>query len=1215
MLELCFPRLRRFRGLAFLTIQVTLALCGLMTAQSTLGTGVIRGIVSDERNIAIPGAKVTLTNRETGAVVELETSATGAYFSGPLQPGNYIVKFEMKAFQKVEVPAVTRVGRSTSLLVTLRVSAEHPSVEVQPQASSLLTDQFAVQTVLSGDDIEFLPLNGRSPFDLGQLEPATQYLNDGVIFPQKDNFNSPVVQGHPGRGVRIEVDGVDVSDETTGATMQNVPASAIQEFAISQSSHDLSTELTSSGAVTIATRSSGNDLHGEAIGSYSGERFSSGLPGLKRPPFGRQQYGARAGGALMKNELFWFLDVERSKQDLTAPEPFASPFNTLSASLSEPFREWQADGRLDWQVHNNAHAFYRFGFDESREISPYGAFSSLQAIKNETHTPSHTLGYDFTKGKFTHSLRFEYLKFHDGVGDESGAIGAGIENPIPGLGINIGAAVLGSCAFTGGGAYCGGPALIAPEARFQSDAQLRYEGTRLVNSHAFRFGATYNRIMAGGWAPFGVNPQVGATSVCLPGTATSNCETSADPTAYAADFVTLGNGIGFATTQSAFGYPGGQLGPDNRIEAYAGDTWKKRNVSVTYGIQYVRDTNRVDSNLGPELSLDLWAPGIGGQVRNPNSNIAPQFGFAWDTNGNGKSVFRAGGGLYYANSLWSNMVADSAARHRNGSLSYAPEVCSYGVPSIFTWPTAPGPVGSAVAGGAGVVVGTSQVKPTFCGGTIGAVASNVLALSNAFQSAAATNALTQPNPNYVATSLSATNVNGLDVFDPNYRTPRSWQANVGFQHEISPGTMFSVDVIRNVGEHFLMAIDRNHSGAARSFNQGYAVAARDAAQLANGCPAGIGEAGCMIAHLGEANAQAAYSAAGLDSNSAVTGGGPCNFCAFPGVTPNGQNYTGAAAGNGALGTLDMLEPAGHSVYTALQFKLVDKLVHPYPGIEAANLQLSYSFSKYTSPVSDQDVIGVPMNNDNPLEFKGPNGMDRTHQVSFSSTLDLPRSIRISAIGHFYSPIPQNLELPQLTNGGEIYATDWLGSGLGSGAAPEPLPGTQLGQFNRRIDNSGLQNLISKYNTHYAGSLTPAGHCLVGDQFCPGLVSIPVMTQSDMNTLGWVMPQVPSLPFGGMDYLWLKTIDVKAAWTFKIRDRITIEPSASVYNVFNFANSFAPGQVPSASLMPGGPNNTLSPTSVAGQINSTLTPFRNTLQSGMYALGAPRMAEFRLKIEF
>lgn len=1215
MLELCFRRLRQFRGLAFCTVLWTLALCGVMTAQSTLGTGVIRGIVSDERNIPIPGVKVTVSNRETGAAVELETSSMGAYFSGPLQPGNYLVKVEMKAFQSVEVPAVAKVGTSTSLMVVLHVSAEHPSVEAQPRASALLSDQFAVQTVLAGSDIELLPFNGRSPFDLAQLEPATQYLNDSILYPQKDNFNSPVVQGHPARGVRIEVDGTDISDETVGGPMQNIPASAIQEFAISQSSHDLSTELTSSAAVTIATRSGSNDLHGEAVGSYSGDRFSAGLPGLRRPPFGREQIAARAGGALIKDEAFWFLDIERSKQDLTAPQPFAQPFNNLVTSLTEPFRAWQGDGRLDWQIHNNAHAFYRFGFDQSTGIQTYGAFSSLQAIKNETHTPSHTLGYDFTRGKFTHSLRFEYLKFHDGVADRTGTLPIGIENPIPGLGINIGASVLGSCALTGGGAYCGGPGIVAPSARFQSDAQVRYEGVRLVGNHAFRFGATYNRITAGGWAPFGLNPQVGATSICLPGTATSNCETTNDPTAYGAEFLTLGNGFGFATPQSAFGYPAGQLGPDNRIEAYAGDAWKKRNVTVNYGIQYVRDTNRVDSNLGAEPALNLWAPGIGGQIRNPSNNIAPQFGFAWDMNGNGKSVFRAGAGLYYASTLWSNMLEDSAARHKNGSFSYAPQVCSYGVPSIFTWPTAAGPVGSGIAGGAGVVVGTNQVKPTFCGGAIGAVAPDILALSNAFQTAAATNSLTQPNPNYVATTLSATNGNGLDVFDPNYRTPRSWQANIGFQHEFSPGTMFTIDVVRNVGEHFLMAIDRNHSGAARSFNQGYAFAARDAAQLANGCPAGIGQAGCMIAHLGEANAQAAYSAAGLDSNSAVTGGGPCNFCAFPGVTPNGQNYTGAAAGNGALGTLDMLEPAGRSVYTALQFKLVDKLIHPYPGIEAANLQLSYSFSKYTSPVSDQDMIGVPVNNDDPLQFKGPNAMDRPHQVSFASTLDLPKSIRISAIGHFFSPIPQNLELPQLTNGGEIFATDWLGSGLASGGSPEPLPGTQLGQFNRRIDNSGLQNLISKYNTHYAGSLTPAGHCLVGDQLCPGLVSIPVMTMSDMNTLGWVMPQVPSLPFGGMDYLWFKTLDVKAAWTFKVRDRVTIEPSASVYNVLNFANSFAPGRTPSASLMPGGPINTLSPTSVAGQINSTLTPFRTGLQSGMFASGAPRMAEFRLKIEF
>src|SRR5205085_1581533 len=83
--------------------------------------------------------------------------------------------------------------------------------------------------------------------------------------------------------------------------------------------------------------------------------------------------------------------------------------------------------------------------------------------------------------------------------------------------------------------------------------------------------------------------------------------------------------------------------------------------------------------------------------------------------------------------------------------------------------------------------------------------------------------------------------------------------------------------------------------------------------------------------------------------------------------------------------------------------------------------------------------------------------------------------QMSFIGHFYSPLPRSIQLPELTSGGEIFATDWLGSGLGSGAAPEPVPGTQIGQFMRATNAGNLQNVINTYNGKYAGTLTPAGH--------------------------------------------------------------------------------------------------------------------------------------------
>jgi hypothetical protein len=516
-----------------------------------------------------------------------------------------------------------------------------------------------------------------------------------------------------------------------------------------------------------------------------------------------------------------------------------------------------------------------------------------------------------------------------------------------------------------------------------------------------------------------------------------------------------------------------------------------------------------------------------------------------------------------------------------------------------------------------------QAKPTFCGGTISSVAPQILALSSAYQAAAATLGGSQPNGAFVGTALSALNSNGRDLFFPGYRTPRSWQMNLGFQKELRPGTVFSMDYIRNIGEHYLIAQDINHSGAARSFNQANAVAARDAAQVANGCPTGSGQATCMInstfltgAPLGVAGAQAAYSSTGLDSNLQTTGGSPCNFCAFPGVNPVTGNQ-------GTVGGVDMLFPEGRSVYSGLQLKLVERIDKPVGHVKAANFQISYSYSKFISQVQDQDFINVATDNANPTRFTGPNGLDRKHQISFGGTFELPWYTKLSLIGHFYSPLPQNLQLPELTNGGEIFATDWLGAGLPAGGASEPLPGTQIGQFQRGTDINNLQSVLNVYNHNFANNFTPAGACLVANAVpatnhftCPGLISGPaVLTPSDLVALGWVLPTIGSVAPNALGIPWLKSLDLKLAWPLKLKERVTIEPSASIFNIFNFSNAFLPGNLPSASLAPG-QNGLLAPNVVGGVTHgSSLTPFRASFQSGTYALGAPRQFEFGLRISF
>lgn len=1188
----------KFSLLAAIVVFATLPMA---LAQTTISTGSITGTVTDPSGAVIGGARVTITNKATSRAITTSTSASGLYASGALTPGDYLIRVQASGFRSAELSTTILVNTTANGNLTLSVGQSSETVEVQGSAAAVNTEQATVQGVLTSEQIENLPVNGRNFLDLAQLEPGVQIQEGSTFDPTKNGFSSISFNGRFGRTARIEIDGVDISDETVGTTTQNIPASAIEEFSLEQSSLDLSTELTSSGAVNVTTRSGNNAIHGQAFGLFRGNQTAARLPGSPPPPFQREQFGGRVGGYVIKDKLFWFVDAERSKQDLSAAQPFTAPFDTLPTVLVEPFRETQVDGRMDWQIKGSAKLFYRFNFDENSQIRPFGSASSLQGFKNFNHTPSHTVGLDFNTGAFTHSIRFSLLEFRNSIVDGTNAIAAGIDNPFPGLGINIGAPVAGSCVLSGGGSYCAGPNLLAPQVTPQSNHQIKYDGSRLVHNHVLRYGVAFNHIQGGGFAGFFTFPQVGTVA---PGV-------SNDPLSYPIDFAFLGNGIGFSTPFAAFGFPGGGFGPDNRFETYFGDGWRIRhNVMLNYGLHYVHDTGRVDSDLGPLPALNDWGAGLGSQVRTPGTNFGPQVGVAWDLRGDSKTVIRAGGGLFYENSIWNNVFFDSPGRAQNGIFANTPLVCAGGGNTGgFPWPSDPGPAGTSIAGGAGTSNGDGTVTANFCGLQIGTAGGQVIALSNAFKAAAAaTPPVAQPNPNNVANTLNAVNLNGLDLFNPNYRTSRSWQMNIGIQHEIRPGLVFTADYIRNIGEHFLIVTDMNHSGAARSFNLGNALIARDFAQThatdpqfggTQNCPAGSGQAACMITSFGGvAGAQAAYSAAGLDSNLATTGGAPCNFCAFPGTNPVSGN-------TGAVGTLDMLQPVGHSVYSGLQMKLVQKVANPIRGVKNANFQFSYALSRFVSQVQDQDFVTVATDNDDPTRFTGPNGLDRTHQFSFGGTFDLPFFTRLSLVGHFYSPLPDNLLLPAVTNGGEIYATDWVGSGLGSGEAGEPVPGTQIGDFERKVNAGNLQSVINHYNSTFAGTLTPAGNQLVNNN---------VMTSADMTALGWVMPQLPNVAPGARDFGWLKGFDLRAAWPIRLKERLTVEPSVSMFNLFNFSNAFLGGNTPLPQLT-AGPNGFLAPNAVGGVTEGNVLPFRATFQSGTYALGAPRQFEFGLKVDF
>lgn len=1190
-----------FKRLASLAIAL-LALAFLIQpafAQSTVSTGNIQGSVTDPQGAGVPNAKVTITAKDTGEVISTVTSSSGIYNSGPLKPGVYDVRVEAPNFKTLSTSVVVQVGVITTGNARLELGSSTTVVEVTGEVVSVNTEQSQVQGVLSSEQIENLPINGRNFLDIAQLEPGVQIQDGGNFDPTKIGFSSISFGGRFGRTARISVDGVDVSDENVGTTTTSIPSSAIAEFQLAQSSLDLSSDLSGSGVVNVITKSGTNTFHGEGFGTLRDSAWGAGFPG--GTTFQRPQYGGDIGGPIMKDKLFFFMDGERTLNHEASGVVVGAPFNDLSDKVGTPFHEADLIGKLDWQATKNLHVFGRFNFFQNFDEGTFGGSTSFSPYANKDRTKNFVGGVDFNTGAFTHSIRVEYLKFVNNIADS--VIGSNL--PLASLGVETQFVL--SNLFTGS-------SYLAPQQTIQSDRQIKYDGSRVLGSHILRFGVDYNRIMGWTYASFvGIEPwaiNFGGTGAldltCPNGDAGIYC-----PLNYTADELLIGNGQGSFTELKRFGKSSGGLGPDNRIGLYLGDSWKIRpNLTLGLGLRYDRDTARTDSDMAPVAAVDTVFPGLGNTVRQPNLNFAPQLGIAWDPKSNGKTVIRGGIGLYYDNMVFNDVLFDRLLKLQNGAFNGVNPACYAG--SAYDVPI---PGGTTILGGssgAGSVICSTALGDTLgvsagpCSGMTAAACMG--AFQTSVEAAYAANP-SGPNGQYIGSEIGYGGPISGGLIAPSYRSPRSLQMNVGFQREISPGTIVTGDYIRNIGTHYLLGVDVNHAGDVRSFNLANAQNAISATNSSFECGAGYDIASTQCAINNGATIYD-YAGNGLDSpGDQATGNHVCvPACAFPGLNP-------------AVGGFPFYESIGRSVYNAMDVKIVHNKRNPFKGVRYMNFQATYTLSKNVnwgsagssggSAISngDQDFVNPSLDNANPGRYNGWSSLDRTHQINFGGYADLPAKFRLGIVSHFWSPLAQTPYVYGLAGAGQIYQTDFTGDGTVGDPLPKSVSsnGTfneySVGSFSRTLSGSGLQNAVNNYNSTIAGqTLTPAGQTLVA----AGL-----FTQAQLISIGATPPAIPTPdpsqgPYGQNG--WLKGFDTELSWAHSFfNERLTIRPNVSLFNVFNFSNFTSPANSATGVLLAGGSNiDGLGPHTRTDRIGAG---------SGVFSFGAPRVVEFGMKFTF
>src|SRR5215469_16966146 len=257
----------------------TVVLCVCATAQAP--TGGVDGRVYDTTGAIIPGAAVTLTNLDTGASRKVAAGPAGVFSFPSLQSGKYEIRGEAPGFRVLMQQVIVQTGAISTVDLHLEVGQSKEVVTVEALSTQLDFDRQTIDGVVNKQQIDSLPLNGRSFLQLAQLQPGVS-VSPASIGEYNRQFDVNIL-GAGSESVRITVDGATVNDAVTGGTQQNFSQEVVQEFQVSEGNFDLSTGITAGGAVNVVTRTGGNDFHGSGY-FYFRDHNMSAYPYLQRDP-------------------------------------------------------------------------------------------------------------------------------------------------------------------------------------------------------------------------------------------------------------------------------------------------------------------------------------------------------------------------------------------------------------------------------------------------------------------------------------------------------------------------------------------------------------------------------------------------------------------------------------------------------------------------------------------------------------------------------------------------------------------------------------------------------------------------------------------------------------------------------------------------------------------------------------------------------------------
>ncbi len=642
-------------------------------AQNSRGS--LRGTVQDATGARVPSARIVAQLSGSSVQREATSEDRGEFRLDDLVPGNYRITVNATGFAPAQSDVAVAVASVRDITVTMTPSLQE-IVRVQAEASSITTQPIDLasavhQGVVTSRDLETLPLAARSFANIAYLVPGTEPVEPSD--PTKARITAVSTGGSSGLNNDLSVDGGDDSDDYIGGFLQNFSPDAIQEFAVRTANEDADTGGTTAGSVVITTRRGTNEWHGSGAFYERAAALNARFP-IENPapspkqPFSRQNYVATLGGPLRKDKLWIFSSIEYVHEDASIAYSPASTtqFDALAQLASEglipgvssiavppnvpiPFRDYLGSLRLDWLQSSKSQWFLRTSADNYITHNALVQQATLPSTGLTTHNNywnsviSNTYSFN---SRWLGAFVFDASELHL-TETRNSMLDFALAFPFSSTSVTV------SGFETFGDNQFATPITFFPDLRNQEKYQLRYDVSHATGDHAFKFGINFihEPVLSGAFA---ANPEIlykfpndpaDYLSDTADFTAISECNPSLpqnqppNPPCPDSTFTPARDGSFSQNVQ--------------RLALYAEDSWRvTAHLTLNYGLRYQTTFGLFTASgrsqaENPSFSL---LPSLGFPLSTPHDDrkqFAPRLGIAYAPGNGGKTVLRAGFGLFY----------------------------------------------------------------------------------------------------------------------------------------------------------------------------------------------------------------------------------------------------------------------------------------------------------------------------------------------------------------------------------------------------------------------------------------------------------------------------------------------------------------------------------------------------------------------------------------